>query len=90
MIVIHKDSDDEEPSEVEVFSKPLDEIVCWPVKVTELYLGKRQITKLKDLDQFPNLNILWLNNNKAIIMNRTLKLYNIDLAQRFQRARKEF
>ena len=48
-----------------VYSDPLKEIVCWPVKVTELYLGKRNIQKLRDFEQFTNLKVLWLNGNQV-------------------------
>lgn len=47
-----------------VVSKPLDEISTWPLKVTELYLGRKNIDVLQDLEQLPNLTVLWLNGNR--------------------------
>ncbi len=47
------------------YAEPLKEIVCWPIKVTELYLGRKGFDELKDMENFVNLTVLWINGNKV-------------------------
>lgn len=56
------------PKNDEVEGNPWDVIPIKNVKqaknTTEIHLGDRKITKLVKFEDFPNLEVLWLNQNK--------------------------
>ena len=33
--------------------------------LVEVHLSDRQLTRLENFDQFPNLEVIWLNNNNV-------------------------
>lgn len=36
-------------------------------ETTEIHLAKRGIDKLIEFDKFPNIEVLWINDNKVFI-----------------------
>jgi len=50
--------------------------------LVEVHLSDRGLTKLESFENFPNLEVIWLNNNKVIFFFRSnlscLQLRNLD------------